>query len=330
MPQDTPNGNGPLAVAAGIDIGGTNTAIGLVDRDGQVLATQSLPTRSYPDPGDFVRSVAGMTCALLDRLDRPAELVGVGIGAPNGNHYRGTVEFAPNLQWKGVIPLAELFAAELERPVYLDNDANAATMGEMIYGAAKGMRDFILITLGTGVGSGIVANGKMIRGHDGFAGELGHTIVLPEGRTCGCGRRGCLETYVSATGVKRTIVERLAKGTEDSSLREIAPDRITSKLIYEAAMAGDAVANEAFRETGRILGLALANAVAYTSPEAIFIFGGLAKAGDLLFGPTIEHFEANLLAVYRGKVAIRPSALPDFEAAILGASAMVWRRNEAE
>lgn len=328
-PSIAPSGSPSLALAAGIDIGGTNTAVGLVDRSGKVQATQSLPTRSYPDPADFVASVAGVARKLLDRLDQPAELVGVGIGAPNGNYYKGTVEYAPNLQWKGVIPLADMFQAELGKPVYLDNDANAATTGERIYGAAKGLDDFIMITLGTGVGSGLVSNGKMIRGHDGFAGELGHTIVMPDGRTCGCGRKGCLETYVSATGVKRTIVERLAQGDEPSSLRALQPARITSKDIYDAAKAGDKVAQEAFLETGRILGLALSNAVAYTSPEAIVIFGGLAKAGPLLFDPTIEHFEDNLLAVYQGKVRIIPSALPDFNAAILGASAMVWRRHPA-
>lgn len=317
----------PMDLAVGIDIGGTNTAVGLVDRSGAVLATQSLPTRSYPDPGDFVRSVANVAKAMLKRMEQPATLVGMGIGAPNGNHYKGTVEYAPNLQWKGVVPLADLFQEQMDVPVYLDNDANAATTGERIYGAAQGMTDFIMITLGTGVGSGLVANGKMIRGHDGFAGELGHTIVMPEGRTCGCGRRGCLETYVSATGVKRTIVERLTETEDPSSLRALQPARITSKDIYDAAQSGDRVAREAFLETGRILGLALANAVAYTSPEAIVIFGGLAKAGALLFDPTIEHFEANLLAVYKGKVRIIPSALPDFNAAILGASAMVWRRH---
>lgn len=313
-------------LAGGIDIGGTNTAIGLVDREGQVLATHSIPTRAYPDVEEFVDSVSAAMCNLLDKVGEPCELVGVGIGAPNGNYYRGTVEFAPNLTWKGVIPMARLFEERLKVPAYLDNDANAATVGEMIYGAAQGMRDFIMITLGTGVGSGIVVNGQMVRGHDGFAGELGHTIVFPDGRTCGCGRKGCLETYVSATGVKRTIVERLAKSTDESTLRDLAPEKLSSKTIYDAAMKGDQVAVEAFLDTGRILGLALANSVAYTSPEAIFIFGGLAKAGDLLFEPTIAHFEANLLPVYRGKVKLLPSALPDFEAAILGASAMVWRR----
>ncbi len=313
-------------LAGGIDIGGTNTAIGLVDREGQVLATHSLPTRAYPDVEEFVDSVASSLCSLMDKVVEPCELVGVGIGAPNGNYYRGTVEFAPNLAWKGVIPLARLFAERLNLPAYLDNDANAATMGEMIYGAAQGMKDFIMITLGTGVGSGLVVNGKMVRGHDGFAGELGHTIVFPGGRTCGCGRKGCLETYVSATGVKRTIVERLAESSDPSTLRDLPPEKLSSKAIYEAAVHGDQVAVEAFLETGRILGLALANAVAYTSPEAIFIFGGLAKAGDLLFEPTIAHFEANLLPVYRGKVKVLPSALADFEAAILGASAMVWRQ----
>ncbi len=313
-------------LAGGIDIGGTNTAIGIVDREGQVLATISLPTRAYPDVNDFVDNVSSALTDLVEKIEEPVELVGVGIGAPNGNYYRGTIEFAPNLVWKGVIPLAKLFSDRLKIPAYLDNDANAATMGEMIYGAAQGMKDFIMITLGTGVGSGIVVNGKMVRGHDGFAGELGHTTVYPNGRTCGCGRKGCLETYVSATGVKRTIVERLSEGNEESTLRELIPEKLNSKTIYEAAMKGDQVAVEAFLETGRILGMALANAVAYTSPEAIFIFGGLSKAGDLLFEPTIAHFEANLLPVYRGKIKILPSSLPDFEAAILGASAMVWRR----
>lgn len=313
-------------LAVGVDIGGTNTAIGLVDRDGQVYASTSIPTRAYPDPEEFVEAVCVQATSLA--ADPGVELVGAGIGAPNGNHYRGTVEFAPNLSWEGVIPLAKMFAEILGLPAYLDNDANAATAGEMIYGAAQDMKELIMITLGTGVGSGIVVGGRIVRGYDGFAGEIGHTIVEPGGRKCGCGRKGCLETYASATGVKRTIVETLAASKDASSLREIKPDALNSKIIYEAAVDGDEIACEAFELTGRMLGVALANSVAYTGPEAIFIFGGLAKAGDLLFEPLTRHFEDNLLAIYKEKVRLLPSALPDFNAAVLGASAMVWRRLE--
>ena len=319
-----------IQLAAGIDLGGTNTAIGLVDRNGQVCAVHSLPTRAYPEVNDFVGSVSAQVRALTESLDGEVELVGVGIGAPNGNFYRGTVEFAPNLAWTGVVPLADLFREALGIPAYLDNDANAATAGEMIYGAARGLQHFILITLGTGVGSGIVVNGKMGRGHDGFGGEIGHTIVIPDGRTCGCGRKGCLETYVSATGVRRSIVERLASDRAPSTLRDVTPDKLNSKVVYEAAVNGDRIAQETFETTGRILGVALANAVAYTGPEAIFIFGGLAKAGEMLFEPTRRHFESNLLNVYRGKVRIESSALNDVEAALLGAAAMVWRRLEEQ
>lgn len=316
-------------IAAGIDIGGTNTAIGLVDRDGKVHDTISLPTRGYPDVNDFVESVCKHIQQMTKNLS-DCELAGVGIGSPNGNYYRGTVEFAPNLAWKGVVPLAKLFSERLNVPAFLDNDANAATAGEMIYGAAKELSEFIMITLGTGVGSGIVVNGNIVRGHDGFAGEVGHTIVVPDGRTCGCGRKGCLEGYVSATGVRRTIVEKLSHESCQSSLRDLPPDKLDSKSIYDAAMEGDTVAQEAFEETGRILGLALANAVAFTAPEVIFIFGGLAKAGQMLFDPIRKHFEDNLLHIYKDKVRIEPSSLSDFDAAILGASAMVWHRIPAE
>jgi glucokinase len=314
-----------IALAAGVDIGGTNTAVGLVDREGTVHEVYSLPTRAYPDVKDFVRSVSKQIRYMLDKVEG-GTLVGIGVGAPNGNHYRGTVEFAPNLSWTGVVPLAQLFADEFQLPTYLDNDANAATAGEMIYGAAHDMRHLIMITLGTGVGSGIVVDGKIVRGHDGFAGEIGHTIVFQDGRTCGCGRRGCLETYASATGVRRTVVERLAHNEDPSTLRDIPPEKLSSKDIYDAAVEGDEIANAVFQYTGRILGIALANAVVFTAPEAIFLFGGLAKAGDMLFNPIREHFEANLLEVYKGKVKLIPSALPDFNAAILGASAMVWRK----
>ena len=242
------------------------------------------------------------------------ELAGIGIGAPNGNYFKGTIEFAPNLKWEGIIPLAQLFSEKLNCKTILTNDANAAAIGEMIFGGAKGMKDFIFITLGTGLGSGIVANGEMIYGHDSFAGEIGHVIMFQDGRQCGCGRNGCLETYCSATGIIKTYMQL----TNSDQL-------IDAKCIYDKALADDKKAIEAFNYTGDILGLALANSVAYTSPEAIFLFGGLALAGDFIFKPTIESFEKNLLHIYKNKIKIIPSKLKENEAAILGAASLVWK-----
>ncbi|MFN3665541.1 MAG: ROK family protein, partial [Sediminibacterium sp.] len=253
---------------------------------------------------------------------------GIGVGAPNGNFYTGTIEYAPNLPWKGIIPLAKLIEDKFKLPVTLTNDANAAAIGEMMYGAAKGMNDFIMITLGTGVGSGIVANGKLVYGHDGFAGELGHTIIIPEGRYHdGTGKKGSLESYASATGVRLTTIEILETSDRPSLLRSIPKEELDSKKVYEAAMQGDELAKEIFEYTGKILGLALANFVMFSSPEAIVLFGGLTKAGDLILKPTRESMEDNLIQVFQNKVKILVSHLKESDAAILGASALVWEKN---
>lgn len=252
-------------------------------------------------------------------------MIGIGIGAPNGNYYKGSIEFAPNLRWHDVIPLCDMMKEYYPTlPIYLTNDANAAAIGEMIYGGAKGMKNFIMVTLGTGLGSGFVANGELVYGHDGFAGELGHIIVSPNGRQCGCGRQGCLETYVSATGVKRTAYKMMAKYNYPSELRTIPFNEMTAKIVAEAAEKGDMIAINTFKYTGKMLGEALANAIAITSPEAIFLFGGLAKAGNLLFEPTKDHMEMNLLKIYSNKVKLLPSQL-DKNAAIYGAAALVWK-----
>jgi glucokinase len=308
----------------GIDIGGTNTVIALVDKDGEIYFRDKLHTHKYEDPEDFTNALAEIIDLELTALGKDFKIKGIGVGAPNGNFYNGSIEFAPNLRWKGVIPLAEMLHNKLNLNVVLTNDANAAALGEMVYGAAKGMKDFIVITLGTGLGSGIVVNGQLVYGHDGFAGEIGHTIIFPDGRNCGCGRRGCLETYCSATGITKTVLEKLLSLNYSSSLTKLPKESIDSKTIYQAAIEGDKLALEAFAYTGSVLGLALANSVAYTSPEAIFLFGGLANAGDLIFKPTIASFEKNLLEVYKGKIKILPSGLKESDAAVLGAASLIF------
>ena len=311
-------------IVIGIDIGGTYTKFGAVDRSGASLAEDSIPTSEHEKAEDFVSRLAEKINAMLAGLPRDLGLKGIGIGVPNGNFFRGTVEFAPNLRWKGIVPLAEIFRNHFDLPVYLTNDANAAALGEMIYGGARGMKDFVLITLGTGLGSGIVVNGQMVYGHDGFAGELGHTIVDPAGRECGCGKRGCLETYVSATGIRRTVFELMAEYISESSMRNISFNDLTARMISEAAEKGDSLALEAFERTGRILAMKLADTVAHVSPQAIFLFGGLAGAGDLILEPVRRHLEEYLLPIYRGKVRILPSQLSEINAAIAGAGALVW------
>lgn len=315
--------------AIGVDIGGTNTAVGLVDEQGHILAKYTdIRTQNYDDVHDFYHDLHGVIKSFVEKSP-DIEIAGIGFGAPNGNFYTGTIEFAPNIpKWKGTIHIARDFKEYIHLPVYLTNDANAAAMGEMIYGGAKKMKDFIMITLGTGVGSGIVVGGEMVYGHDGFAGEIGHTIVYPEGRLCGCGRRGCLETYTSASGIKRTVFELLAASQAESILRTISYNDLTSKQIDEAAHKGDKIAMEAFDITGRILGLKLADAAAHTSPEAIFLFGGLAQAGDLIFEPVKKYMEFYLLDIYKNKIKLLPSRLPHGEAAILGASALVWKHGK--
>ena len=312
-------------LAIGIDVGGTGTKFGIVDRDGNVLFTGEISTKKHAEVGTFIEELYTAVSEIIEKAGGTGRIKGIGMGAPNGNFYTGTIEYAPNLPWKGIVPLAKLVEAKFNLPVALTNDANAAAIGEMMYGAAKGMKDYIMITLGTGVGSGIVANGKLIYGHDGFAGELGHTIVIPDGRLHpGTGKHGSLESYASATGVRYTALEFLEKSDLPSTLRDVPADELDSKKVYEAAIAGDEIAKQVYEFTGKILGLALANAVMFSSPEAIVLFGGLTKPGDLILKPTREHMEANLIQVFQNKVKLLISHLKESDAAILGASALVW------
>lgn len=310
-------------IAIGIDIGGTNTAIGLVDKEGKVYYQQSIPTQTHRNVEDYVLDLYNEIEKGRNSLQGDFEVIGIGIGAPNGNYYAGTIENATNLRWKGIIPLTKMFGKYYKFPAFLTNDANAAAIGEMVYGGAKGMKNFIVVTLGTGLGSGIVVNGQLLYGHDGFAGEMGHIIVSPNGRQCGCGRKGCLETYVSATGVVRTVYKLLADHTEDSELRRIPFHELTAKHVAEAAERGDIIAKETFEHTAQMLGKVIADVVAITSPEAVFLFGGLAKAGKILFEPTKFHMEKNMLYTYSNKVKLLPSQITD-NAAVLGASSLVW------
>lgn len=313
------------ALAVGIDIGGTGTKFGIVDRSGNVLLTGDLSTKKHKKIETFIDELHDKLSALIQNVGGTGRIRGIGVGAPNGNFYTGTVEYAPNLPWKGILPLAQMIQDKFQVQTNLTNDANAAAIGEMMYGAAQGMKDFIMITLGTGVGSGIVANGHLILGHDGFAGELGHTIIIPDGRYHeGTGKKGSLESYASATGVMLTAKEVLASTKEESLLRKIDVDEIDSRKVYDAAVQGDKVAREIFEYTGKILGTALANFVMFSSPEAIILFGGLTKAGDFILKPTREHMEANLIQVFQNRVKILVSHLRESDAAILGASALVW------
>jgi len=313
------------SLAIGIDIGGTGTKFGIVDRNGNVLFSGSLSTRGHGPVESFIDELYNQLGVLIEKAGGSGRMRGIGVGAPNGNFYSGTVEYAPNLPWKGIIPLAKLIQNKFQLQTILTNDANAAAIGEMMYGAAKGMKDFIMITLGTGVGSGIVANGKLIYGHDGFAGELGHTIIIPEGRMHeGTGKKGSLESYASATGVMLTALEMLEKNSDESLLRGVPKEELDSRKVYDAAIQGDKLAKDIFDFTGGILGLALANFVMFSSPEAIILFGGLTKAGDLILKPTREAMEHNLIQVFQNKVKILISHLKESDAAILGASALVW------
>jgi len=279
-------------VVVGIDIGGTNTVFGFVDRSGKILAEDQVVTTHYDEPEVFVAALYEKMMITVPRIGREVEILGFGIGAPMGNINKGTIEYPADLPWKGIIPLAEIFAKHTSLPVIVTNDANAAAVGEMIYGGAKGMKNFVVITLGTGLGSGFVVDGKLVYGHDGFAGEIGHTSIRPgmSNRDCGCGRKGCLETYVSATGLKRTVLKIMADRLDDSELRRFSFEELDSKKIYEAARRGDAIALEAFEHTGAMLGFKLADVVAHTNPEAIFLFGGLALAKELIFEP-MNHYD---------------------------------------
>ncbi len=315
--------------AIGVDIGGTNTKFGIVDRNGEILYQDRMLTNEPDDVQDFVDELYEKLAPMIEKYGGHENFIGIGVGAPNGNFYTGTIEYAPNLKWKGIIPLAKLFHDKFKLHAKLTNDANAAAMGEMMYGCAKNMKHFITITLGTGVGSGIVIDGKIVLGHDGFAGELGHTIIRPGGRLHpGTGIRGSLESYASATGVRETAIELLSKNPkEESLLRDYSiNDLITSKTVYECAIKGDNIANEVFNFTGQILGEALANFILFSSPEAIVLFGGLTKAGNLILDPTRAAMEANLIKIFKNKVKLIFSELNEADAAILGASALVWEK----
>lgn len=313
--------------AIGVDIGGTNTKFGIVDKHGKILSQDRMLTNEAEGVQGFVDELYEKLTPLIEKAGGIEKFAGIGVGAPNGNYYSGTIEYAANLKWRGIIPFAKITSDKFSLPVKLTNDANAAAMGEMKYGCAKGMKHFITITLGTGVGSGIVIDGKIVLGHDGFAGELGHTIIRPGGRLhAGTGIRGSLESYASATGVRETAIELLTKNPkEESLLRDYSiNDLITSKTVYDCAVKGDNIANEVFNFTGQILGEALANFVLFSSPEAIVLFGGLTKAGDLIMHPTRQAMEASLIQIFKNKVKLIFSQLNEADAAILGASALIW------
>lgn len=308
----------------GLDLGGTNSEFGIVDANGHIVASTKVKTQGHGDINQYVDDCVEALKPVIAEVGGIEKIHAMGIGAPNGNYYTGCIEFAPNLPWKGTLPLAQMFSERLGIPVRLTNDANAAAMGEMIYGAAKGMQNFIMITLGTGVGSGIVVNGQMVLGCDGMAGELGHVIVDRNGRQCGCGRKGCLETYCSATGVARTAREILEKTDKPTLLRDIPLDKLESKDVAIAAEKGDEVAKEIFEETGRILGAACADFAAFSSPEAFIFFGGLTKAGDLIMNPIRRAYDDNILKCFKGKAKMLVSELDGAGAAVLGASALGW------
>lgn len=316
---------GAKSLVIGLDLGGTNSVFGVVDSQGEIIATTSIKTQAYPSVDQYVMESVKAVKQIAEQVGGMEKIRAMGIGAPCGNYYKGTIEHAANLVWaKGIVPLANMFVNELGIPVVVTNDAKAAAMGEMKYGVAVGMNNFVELTLGTGVGSGIVANGQLIYGFDGFAGELGHMIVEPDGRPCGCGRKGCLETYCSATGVVRTAIAMLEESSEATSLRDIATDKLTSYEVYKAAMAGDAMAQEVFKQTGRRIGIACANIATFLSPEAFIFFGGLAQAGELLLRPIEEAYNENVLSLYKGKARFLMSGLDGAKAAILGASAIAW------
>jgi len=317
-------------VVAGIDIGGTNTVFGFVDREGNILAEDRIKTTHYDDIELYVAALYEKIMKTFEKVPEGYELIGFGIGAPMGNINKGTIEYPAGLPWKGIFPLADLFRRYTSLPVLVTNDANAAAVGEMIYGGAKEMKNFVVITLGTGLGSGFVIDGKLVYGHDGFAGELGHTAIRPgpSNRECGCGRKGCLETYVSATGLKRTLLKIMADSIEPSELRKYSFDELDAELIHQAAKRGDTLAKRAFEHTGQMLGFKLADVVAHTNPEAIFLFGGLALAKELIFEPAKAFMEENLLHIYKGKVKLLPSQLSTQNAAVLGASSLIWTLKE--
>ncbi len=314
-------------ITIGIDIGGTLTKLGIVDRAGKLYAQADFPTTGYPDFGDYLKALKSQIEALKTQIDFDAKYVGIGVGAPNANCFRGTIEHAPNLEWKGIVPFAEEFKKLYDLPIYMTNDANAAAMGEMIYGNASEMKDFIVITLGTGLGSGIVVNGELVYGFDSQAGELGHVKVYDGGRLTGFGKRGGLEAYVSSTGLKRTVFFLMSDMMDESVLRDYSYHELHGEMITKAAEDGDPIAIAAFEMTGRILGEQLANFTTFSHPEAFFLLGGLAKSGKWIFEPAQRHMEANLLPIYKGKVKLLPSGMMKKNAAVLGAAALVWNKH---
>ncbi len=314
----------------GIDMGGTNTVFGIVDARGVVIASSSIKTAKHSDFDDYVDELYTEIMRIVEANDAVDKIHGIGIGAPNANYYTGEITDGVNLPWPTPIPLAQKISEKFGIPCAVTNDANAAAIGEMTYGAARGLKDFIMITLGTGVGSGIVINGQVVYGHDGFAGELGHVIVKrANGRLCGCGRTGCLEAYCSATGVARSAREFLEVRKEPSLLRNLDIETITSKDVYDAAMQGDAIAREIFEYTGTILGEAMADMTVFSSPEAFIIFGGLAKSGELLMRPLREAMDRSMLKIFKGKPKVLLSELKEADAAVLGASALGWEAKPA-
>ena len=310
----------------GLDLGGTNSVFGIVDARGDIKATTAIKTQGYETVEDYVAASVEALQIIIDQVGGIETIKAMGIGAPNANYYRGTIEQAPNIVWgKGIVPLADLFSKALGIPVAMTNDANAAAIGEMTYGVARGMKNFIMITLGTGVGSGVVVNGQLVYGSDGFAGELGHvTMVREGGRTCGCGRTGCLEAYCSATGVARTAREMLANSEKPSLLRDLNPEAITSLDVSIAAGKGDEIANEIFQFTGKMLGEACADFATFNTPEAFVFFGGLTKAGELIMKPIRDAYDAHVLNIFKEKAQFLVSSLEGSSAAVLGASALGW------
>lgn len=305
-------------VVVGIDIGGTNTKFGIVTRDGKLLFKSSCPTNSDKPIAQLFKKIL----TDVKKFQKNFKIAGIGIGAPNANYFTGYIEAPPNLGW-GTVDVKKEIRKLISCPVALTNDANAGALGELIFGNGKGISDFIFITLGTGLGSGLIVDGKLVYGHDGFAGEIGHVIVKENGRQCGCGRKGCLETYVSAPGLKRTAFEILSDLNIESTLNKIPYEKLTAKDIYKAAVSGDKVAKLAFEKTGEVLGKALANSVAYLSPKAIFLFGGLAESGDLLFKPVKKYMNENMLNILQNKTKVLPSGLAEGNAAVLGAAALI-------
>jgi len=310
----------------GVDLGGTNTVFGVVDARGNVVVNASIKTGTHNDIELYLNDLVTGLNMLIEQVGGKEKIRGIGVGAPNGNYFNGSIEFAPNLPWKGKIPLAQMIQDRIGIPVALTNDANAAALGEMTYGVARGMKNFIMITLGTGVGSGIVVDGRVVYGSDGFAGELGHVVIdhTEDGRKCGCGRKGCLETYCSATGVARTAREFLAKSEAPSPLRDIDPEKITSFDVFQAAEKGDKIALDIFEYTGTLLGRTCADFATFNTPEAFVFFGGLAKAGEYLMEPLRRAYDQHVLKIFKVKAKLLVSTLKGAEAAVLGASALGW------